>query len=268
MDPFVRKNQELWDEWAEINYRSAFYDVAGFLRSPPPLDEVVLDALGDLTGKRVLHLQCHFGMDTLRLAQRAASATGIDFSSKAIARANELAAAANMTSRVRFIESDLYALPGVLDEQFDVVFTSLGVIGWLPDLARWGQIIARYLVPGGRFVIVEGHPTMMIFDNESETLAVRYPYFLGDEPIAIPPKTGNYADATAVVTKTEYSWPHSLAEVVTSLLDAGLRLDELREYPFTYWKAFPFLLEQGERFVMPPDRPSIPLTFSIRASKP
>jgi len=137
MNPFVRKNQELWDEWAEINYRSAFYDVAGFLRSPPPLDDVVTDALGDLTGKRILHLQCHFGMDTLRLAPRAASVTGIDFSSKAIARANELAAATGLDSRVRFVETDLYALPDVLDDEFDVVFTSLGVLGWLPDLVRW-----------------------------------------------------------------------------------------------------------------------------------
>ena len=160
MDPFVRRNQELWNEWADINFRSKFYDVDGFVKASPPLDEVVLATVGDLAGKSVLHLQCHFGMDTLRLAQQARTATGIDFSPNAIAYARELAQQLGLADRARFIETDLYALPEKLDDTFDVVFTSYGVLSWLPDLPRWGQIVARYLKPGARFVLLESHPTM------------------------------------------------------------------------------------------------------------
>lgn len=270
MDPYVRKNRELWDEWAEINVRSAFYDVEGYKRDRPPLDPLVREGLGPLAGASVLHLQCHFGLDTLSLAQEAREVVGVDFSAAAIAHARRLAAELGVAAR--FVESDLYELPAVLDEQFDLVFTSYGVIGWLPDLARWGEIIARYLRPGGAFFIVEGHPTMWMFDSEADELRVKYPYFHTREPIELPPTVGNYADPTALVTKTEYSWPHSISDVVMALVRAGLQLEELREHDHAVWRAFPFLFEEGEghhrRWRMPPDRPRIPLMFSLRARKP
>jgi SAM-dependent methyltransferase len=207
-------------------------------------------------------------MDTLCLARLAGAVTGVDFSSRAIAHARQLAADTGIAAR--FVESDVYALSDVLDEQFDVVFSSYGVLGWLPDLTRWAQIVARHLRPGGRFAIVEGHPTMWMFDNDHPTeLRVRYPYFAGAEPLVLPPTGGNYADPTATVTKTEYSWPHSLAEIVTALLDAGLRLESLREYDHTVWRAFPFLVETApRRWEQPPDRPHIPLLFALTATRP
>ena len=264
----VASNRNLWDEWANINYKSAFYDVAGFKAKPTPLDAEVLAGLGDLAGKSVLHLQCHFGMDSIRLKLAGAlEVVGVDFSPVAIAKARELAA--EMAVDVRFVETDLYKLPEVLEGQFDLVFTSYGVIGWLPDLGPWGQIIARYLKPGGRFFLIEGHPTMWMFDGSADELVLKYPYFRQREPIALEPTVGTYSDPTATFSNTEYSWPHELGETIGALISAGLRLDEMREYRHTVWKAFPFLVEESpDRFVMPPDKPQLPMMFSLRATKP
>jgi SAM-dependent methyltransferase len=265
---YIASNRDLWNEWAEINYKSEFYAVAAFKANPTPLDADVLAGLGDLTGKSVLHLQCHFGMDSIRLKLAGArEVVGIDFSNIAIANAKQLAS--EMGVDVRFLETDIYKLGDVLDGQFDIVFTSYGVIGWLPELTPWGQLIARYLKPGGRFFLIEGHPTMWMFDgNATTSLVLKYPYFRQAEPIVIEPGTGTYADPDATFTKTEYSWPHELGETINALTTAGLRLDEMREYGHVVWKAFPFLVEQSpERWVMPPDMPQIPMMFSLRASK-
>jgi SAM-dependent methyltransferase len=263
MNPYVRKNQELWNEWTEINVRSAFYDVEGFKRQPPPLDAIVREGLGDLAGLSVLHLQCHFGLDTLRLARAARETVGVDFSSKAIAFARGLAEELGIAAR--FVEADLYELPRVLDGEFDRVFASYGAIEWLPDLPRWGQLVARYLRPGGAFFIADGHPTMWMFDGEAaDGFHLRYPYFQPAEPLEILPAVGNYADPEAVVTKAAYSWPHAISDVV--------QIEDFREHAHAAWKAFPFCVEEevdGERWWRtPPDRPQIPLMFSLRARKP
>jgi len=261
----VRANRELWDAWTDINVRSAFYDVAGFKAAPTarPLDPVVQAGLGDVAGKRVLHLQCHFGMDTLRLALAGADVTGVDFSPKAIACARSLAEELGIVAH--FVESDLYALD--LATEHDLVFSSWGVLSWLPDLRAWGQLIARHLRPGGTFFLAEAHPTGMLFEPDGDRLQLHYPYFATPEPIAIT-NTGNYADRSAQVTATEYAFVHSLETIVMSLLDAGLRLDELREHEHVPWQAFPFMIERGpQEWVLPPGRPSLPLGFSLRATK-
>ncbi|MBA2540039.1 MAG: class I SAM-dependent methyltransferase, partial [Deltaproteobacteria bacterium] len=228
----------------------------------------VLDGLGDVTGKSVLHLQCHFGQDSIRIKLAGArEVVGIDFSDVAIAKARALAA--EMAVDVRFIQTDLYELTEVLDQQFDVVFTSYGVIGWLPDLEPWGKIVARHLKPGGRFFFIEGHPTMWLFDGSANDLIIKYPYFRQPEPIELEPSVGTYSDPTATFTGTEYSWPHELGETITSLTSAGLHLEEMREYAHTVWQAFPFMVEEAPgRFVMPPDKPKLPLMFSLRVTKP
>lgn len=267
MDRYLRCNQQLWDEWADINFQSALYDVANFTAHPTPLHQLEIDGVGDVVGKSLLHLQCHFGKDTLRLALMGAQVTGIDFSEKAIGYARELASAMGIPAR--FIQTDIYDLPNVLDEQFDVIFTSYGVLCWLPDLDRWGQIVGRYLKPGGVFFIIEAHPTLYMFDDNDPTeLRVKYPYFNQPEPIVIEPHIGNYADPTAPVTHAEYSWQHSVSEIVNSLLAAGLRLEYLREYPHVIWQAFPFLVtDDGEYWRLPAEYPGIPLSFAIRAIK-
>lgn len=266
MNPYVKLNREMWNTWTEIHHDSAFYDVAGFIAAPPPFDDVIRGGLPALAGKSVLHLQCHFGMDTLRLAREARTATGIDLSPRAIERARALSEATGIAAR--FIETDLYALPDVLDEQFDVVFTSYGVLGWLPDLARWGEIVARYLAPGGQFFLAEGHPLMFALDPESDDIRVKYPYFHTPEPIAVP-NIGTYAEPASTVETLEHSWPFGIGDTVTALLAAGLRIDALREHDVVAWKGLPYLV--GDRpgmWRMPADRPSIPLMFSINASKP
>jgi SAM-dependent methyltransferase len=265
MNPYVRANRDLWDELTEINFRSAFYDVDGFRKEPPPLDPEVLAGLGDLAGKSVLHLQCHFGMDTMRIAKLARAAVGVDFSERAIERARSLAG--DIGSTARFTLSDLHEL--ALAERFDVAFSSYGVLGWLPDLEPWGRVIARHLAPGGRFFVIEGHPTMFMFDGSVTELECRYTYWPSPEPLVFPPVQGTYSDPTATVTHTEYTWPHTIAEVVNALIGAGLVIDEVREYAHVVWRAFPFLVETShQRFVMPPDRPQIPLMFSVRAHAP
>lgn len=267
MHRYVRENRELWEAWTDVNVRSAFYDVAGFKAAPSPLDRIVRAGLGDVANKSVLHLQCHFGLDTLRVALAGGHVTGVDFSPRAIAAARRLADELGIVAH--FVESDIYALPDVLDGTFDIVFASWGVLSWLPELAPWGRVIARHLRPGGRFFLAEGHPTFFLFDApDDEHLQLHYPYFVTPEPIVIP-VTGNYADPSAPVSGTEYAFPHSLEEIVMALLDAGLRLDELREHDHVVWRAFPFLVERAPgEWVLPPGRPSLPLAFSLRATKP
>jgi SAM-dependent methyltransferase len=267
MDPFLHGNQQLWDEWADINYESQLYDVAGFIANPSRLDPLVLENVGDVAGKSVLHMQCHFGKDTLRLALMGATVTGVDFSAKAIAYARALAS--EMHIPATFVEANLYDLPQALQGQFDMIFTSYGVLGWLPDLTRWGAIIAHFLKPGGVFVIVEAHPVVMIFDDaEAVELRVKYPYFYQAEPLIFAPHVGCYADPTATVTHTEYNWPHDMAEILNALLMAGLRLDYLREYPQMAWQALPFMVQDAEGWWrLPPEYPQLPLSFALHATK-
>jgi SAM-dependent methyltransferase len=215
-------------------------------------------------------LQCHFGKDTLRWALLGATVTGIDFSAKAIAYAQRLAT--EMHIPATFVQANVYDLPQVLHdqhEQFDVVFTSDGVLGWLPDLERWGEIVGMFLKPGGVFFIYEAHPTLMIFDDtQPAELRVKYPYFHQPEPLVFAPHVGTYADPNAVVTQTEFAWQHSLADIVNPLLRAGLCLDYLREYPQVSWQALPFLVPdtQGD-WRLPPEYPLLPLSFALRAVK-
>ena len=270
MDDYVRGNQQLWEEWADINFRSTSYDVAGFKASPDALRPLIREGVGDVAGKSLLHLQCHFGKDTLRWALLGATVTGIDFSAKAIVYAQQLATEMHISAT--YVQADLYDLPQVLHdqhEQFDVVFTSDGVLGWLPDLERWGEIVGMFLKPGGVFFLYEAHPTLMIFDDaQPAELRVKYPYFHQPEPLVFAPHVGTYADPNAVVTQPEYAWQHSLADIVNPLLRARLRLDYLREYPQVSWQALPFLVPdaQGD-WRLPPEYPLLPLSFALRAVK-
>ena len=164
---YVRANRDLWNAVTPHHVTSRFYDVEGFkagrARRRTGLDELEVALVGDVRGKTLLHLQCHFGIDTICWAQRGATVTGVDFASEAIQAARRLAA--EMGVPATFVESDVYDLPANLQGRFDVVFTSHGVLGWLPDLERWGQVIARFLAPGGRFHLIEAHPFAWIFDD-------------------------------------------------------------------------------------------------------
>ena len=270
VDP-IRANNRLWDEWTAVHERSAFYDLETFKRGGIRIASHELEEIGDVTGLELLHLQCHFGIDTLSWARLGARVTGADFSQAAIDLARRTAEETGFPE-ARFVRSDLYDLPTVLQGDFDLVYTSNGVLGWLPDVRRWATVVAHYVRPGGRFHIAEVHPVVQAFADEGVgpgELRLAYPYWEHTDPIAIPVR-GSYADPTAAVrSPTEYGWDHGLGEIVTALIEAGLVIRSLREYPFLPWKVA-FLVEAPDgTWRLPPGTPGeLPLSFSILATKP
>jgi SAM-dependent methyltransferase len=272
MDEPVEANRKLWEAWTPINLGSRFYAVDEFAAGRgPDLDPVARAGPGDVRGKSLLHLQCHFGMDTIRWARQGAAVTGVDFSSRAIAAARALAA--RMGVDARFVESDVYALPGALEGRFDVVFTSHGVLGWLPDLDRWARVIAHFLAPGGLFYVVDAHPVLQIFDDRSSEPALRllYPYFHGPEPIR-EERQGCYSEPDAPVRMVEHVWLHTMSDIIGALVRAGLRIDSFQEYPFLAWSFFSWMERGPDGWWRLPQHPglpagpgSLPLMFSLRA---
>jgi ubiquinone/menaquinone biosynthesis C-methylase UbiE len=267
LDKYRQANRNMWDEFAVINSRSALYNVDEFKRGRTSLDALILSEMGEVTGKSLLHLQCHFGLDTLSLARMGAKATGMDFSPEGIRIARELAEELGIPAR--FICCDLYDLPENLDEEFDCVFTSYGALCWLPDIPRWAHIVGHFLKPGGVFYVAEFHPFSNVFKNEgNETgLEVAYPYFT-ETPLEFPVE-GSYADPDAKINQqVEYEWSPQVGEIITGLIDAGMQIEFVHEFPFTCYRHFPFLVKQEEdRWYLPEGMPSIPLTFTLRAHK-
>lgn len=268
MDKYVKSNQQLWDQRATVHVKSEFYDVAGFRAGKSSLNPIELDEIaGEVAGKDLLHLQCHFGMDTLSLARLGANATGVDFSGEAIKAARQLNEDLGMSCE--FIQSDIMDLKEALSGQFDIVYTSYGVLCWLPDLKRWAETIAHFLRPGGTFYIVEMHPFGYVFDDEIEepVLRAHYPYFYDSEPLKFEPEA-SYADPDARIDHPSYEWQHSLGFIISSLIEAGLRIEYLHEFDYTVYRQFPFLV-QGENqiYALPEGIPPVPLLFSLRATK-
>ncbi|CAN5641072.1 class I SAM-dependent methyltransferase [soil metagenome] len=261
-------NRVRWDELVPIHARSDMYRVELFRSGGVALQSIELEELGDVSGKSLLHLQCHFGLDSLSWARLGAKVTSMDYSEPAIELARSLSAETGVEAR--FIHSNLYDLPDVLNEKFDIVFTSYGVLCWLPDIKAWAEIVARYLKPGGTFYIVEGHSFMWGFETNADKTRVEwtYPYCTGDEPLVFD-APGTYADEHAEVQNTvTHEWNHPLGEIVTSLIDSGLRIDFLHEHQVIPWKPFPFVVEAGGGYYkLPDDIPSLPLMFSIKATR-
>ncbi|MBU0493865.1 MAG: class I SAM-dependent methyltransferase [Chloroflexi bacterium] len=264
MNDYIATNRSLWNGWAQLHAGSSFYDVDGFKAGRLSLMSVELEELGDVAGQTLLHLQCHFGQDTLSWARKGAQVTGADLSNEAIALARSLSRELDIPAE--FICANIYDLPQILERQFDIVYTSYGVLCWLPDLRRWAEIIAGYLKPGGTFYMVEFHPLMGMLDDETgERLA--YPYFCGPEPMCYETE-GSYAVATDH-THTAYEWSHGLGEVVTSLIDAGLTIQFLHEFPYSVYNDRPFLEESEPGQYVWLGRPGlVPLMYSVRATKP
>lgn len=266
-------NKALWEAWTAIHAEGSFYDLAGFRKGGIRLTDEEVEAVGDVRGKTLLHLQCHFGIDTLSWARLGATVTGADFSPAAIRLARELAADLGVAD-ARFVESNLYDLPATLAGEFDVVYTSRGVLGWLPDIRGWARVVAHFVKPGGIFYISEIHPIAQAFENEGVApgeLRLAYPYWSHVEPLVFDVQ-GSYADPTADVgEQREHGWDHGLGEIVTALIDAGLTLEWLRESPELDWGA-DFLVEtapRSGRYRLPPEvKGELPLMFSLRARKP
>ena len=267
MDEYIQANRDHWNEITPINAASELYDLGAFKTGKRGLHSIEVDEVGDVAGKSLLHLQCHFGMDTLSWARLGARVTGVDFSDEAVELAQSLSEEIGIDAR--FILCNVYDLPSILHEQFDIVFTSYGVITWLPDLARWGRVVARYIKPGGVFYIAEFHPFAYVFYDEQDAteLRVHYPYFHAGEPLRFEP--GSYANPGAKVVHPSYDWTHSLGDVVNALIDAGLSIEFLHEFPYSVYRQLPFM-EKGSDGLwrLPPQHGEVPLMFSIMAIKP
>jgi SAM-dependent methyltransferase len=274
MEEYVDANRQLWDTWTRINLQSRLYDVEAFAAGQSgDLDPIARAGPGDVRGKSLLHLQCHFGMDTIRWAKHGATVTGVDFSPEAIRAARALAA--RMGVPATFVESDVNELPSRLEGRFDVVFTSHGVLGWLPDLSRWASVIDHFLAPGGIFYIVEAHPILMLFNDrlKEPDLRLLYPYFHGPEPIR-EEHDGCYSSPDAPIRSVEHAWLHTMSDVIGALLRAGLRIDSFEEYPFLGWAFFPWMERRPdgwwhlpEHEGLPLGHGSLPLMFSLKATK-
>ncbi len=259
-DNYIERNKNAWNEKTRWHIDSAFYNQADFLRGKNSLNEIELNILPDLNGKKVLHLQCHFGQDTLSLARMGAQATGVDFSDKAIEKAQAMAK--DLKLPARFICCDVYDVPDFIDEKFDIVYTSYGTISWLPDLDRWAQVISKCLKPGGQFVFVEFHPVVWMFSNDFSRVEYNYSK---DAPI-VEIEKGTYADANAPIETETISWNHSLSEVITSLLKNNLQIDLFEEYHYSPYDAFAGMEEVSPgKYQLKTFGNKVPLVYALRA---
>lgn len=232
MNDYFEVNKDAWNKRTIVNKSSAFYNTESFKKGKSSLNKLELDALNDVKGKSLLHLQCHFGMDTLSWAKKGAIVTGIDLSDEAINTAKQLSIELNIAAE--FICCNVYDTLTYINQQYDVVFTSYGVIGWLPDLNKWAEIISKCLKPGGVFFLAEFHPVLWMFDDKFQY--IKYPYH--NEAVISETQTGTYADRDANITYKEYSWNHSLSEVFTALLNHGLTIQQFEELNYSYYNCF------------------------------
>ena len=265
---YIEQNRKLWDAWTDVHEKSDFYDVEGFLAGKSRLKPLEREELLPLArGKNLLHLQCHFGLDTLSWAREGVNATGVDFCEKAIKLARTLNQQSGLNAR--FIQSDVYDLHKQLDEQFDVVFTSYGVLNWLPDINKWAEVCAHFTKPGGIFYIAEFHPVANLFDDNKELADWRLhgSYFFAAQPGEYKTE-GSYADPSADVHMSEYEWFHPLGDVLTALIKAGLQPEFVHEYPWCTYQHLPFLEKHGEwDWRTPAHLAQVPLLYSIRTRK-
>lgn len=259
---YLKKNRELWNNKVETHVQSSFYDVAGFLEGNTSLNSIELSLLGNVKGKSILHLQCHFGLDTLSLARMGAEVTGVDFAEKAINQARYLAEEASLKGR--FICSDIYDLPNHLNEQFDIVFTSYGTIGWLPDIKKWSEVVAKFLKPQGTFVFAEFHPVVWMFDEDFKNIG--YDYF-NTSPI-VETEEGTYADRTAPITHEFISWNHPLGEVLGHLIGSGFKISMFQEFDYSPYNCFKNMIEVApKQFRIAHLDHKIPMTYALKAIK-
>jgi SAM-dependent methyltransferase len=266
---YYEANRRNWDERVGIHEASPQYDRAAFLRDERPPYPVEREELGDVAGKTLLHLQCHFGMDTLAWARLGAAVTGIDFSPAAIEAAQRLSADSGVPGR--FIEANVYDASELLAEQFDVVYANVGALCWLPDVREWARVAAHFARPDGMLYLYEVHPLLTTLDDSRSDplLAIEHPYFEMSAPLAWDDPV-TYTDGPALENTRHYEWSHSLGEIVTAIIEAGFRLDFLHEHHELPWRAFPWLepVDAPRELWRLPERPErLPMMFSLRATR-
>ena len=253
---YLAINQAAWNKRTTIHVTSEFYDIDGFLSGKSTLKEIELSELGNVTGKSLLHLQCHFGLDTLSWARLGATVTGVDLSSTAIEKAQALSAETGLSGR--FFCSDLYSFGASSQEQFDIVFTSYGALCWLPDIQRWADVVARSLREGGIFYMAEFHPFYDIFSG--------YAYFHCADPDV--EESGTYTENDQGDTSTMLTWAHPISDVVNALIKAGIQITQLNEYPYSPYNCFEGMQErESGKFYLSHQNRDIPLVYTLKGIK-
>ena len=253
---YISLNRNAWDQRTGIHFVSEMYDVDGFLKGGTSLKEIELSEVDEVEGKSLLHLQCHFGLDTLSWARKGAKVTGLDLSPKSIEKANELKNKASLEAT--FICSDVYAYEEIATTTYDIVYVSYGAINWLPDLDRWARIVAKSLKDGGVLHLVEFHPAYDMYCGES--------YFSHEEPEIY--EGGTYTENDTEEIAKMAVWAHPLSEVINALIRNGIVIEHLNEFPFSPYNCFEDLIEKEQgRYYPENTKHSIPMVYSIKGTK-
>ena len=250
---YFEENKQAWNKRTAIHKDSAFYDLDSFKKGKSSLNKIELEELGDVKGKTILHLQCHFGMDTMSWAREGAIVTGVDLSDEAINLAKEINTELNLNAK--FICSNIYDLQKNAEAQryysspvgvpyqgnersswegADIVFTSYGTIGWLPDLDKWAEIVSYFLKPGGIFYIADFHPALWMMDENFEK--VKYNYF--NTEVITEEISGTYADRNAPIKSVEHGWNHPFSEIINALIKHKLQIVQFNEFPYSPYNCF------------------------------
>lgn len=268
---YFETNRRNWDDRAAIHVRdeAGGYGVKAFLAGADTLHDIEHAEIGDVAGRRIVHLQCHFGMDTLSLARRGASCVGLDFSPVAIAAARDLQRKTGLDAS--FVEGNVYDARALIEGDFDMAYVTWGAINWLPDVFRWAAVVSSLLKPGGMLYLLEGHPFLMMLDETTPEMRPRYDWRTpADKPVTMDTLTTYTGDTAIVANPTTHEWMHPLSDIINGLIRAGMRIDALNEHERLAWQFSPAMLAvEGRRrmWVLPEGFPKMPLAFSIKATR-
>ena len=264
MDERLKANLEAWNQMARIHAGSRGYKLAEFKAGQNVLKPIELREVGDVRGKSLLHMQCHFGLDTMSWARMGAKVTGVDFSDEAIKLARSISGELKIPAR--FVQSNIYDAPEVVHEQFDIVFTSYGALCWLPDIARWAQVAASFVKPGGFFYMAEFHPLTQMSRNDAASTKLEFEISYFHTAMREDPPGPDYSDHAKIVSET-HQWMYRIGDVVSALAAAGLRIEYLHEFAECIYQHFPFMKQSSDGLWHIEGDP-IPTIFSIKATKP
>ena len=259
---YFAANKHLWNQRTAVHKDSSFYNLAGFKAGLTVLTPIELNELGDVKGKKMLHLQCHFGMDSLNWARLGADLTGVDLSDEAIKEAKQLNDELGMNAK--FVCCNVYDTSEYVKEQFDIVFTSYGTIGWLPDLQPWAKMIAERLKPGGVFYMADFHPVLWMFDDEF----THFQYAYENREVIVTESEGTYTDRDAAIKGKEYGWNHSISEILNALISQGLEIKHFNEFMYSPYACFRNTVEfEKDKWQIKGLEGKIPMVYSIKAKK-
>ncbi|MFL2770150.1 MAG: class I SAM-dependent methyltransferase [Rhodospirillaceae bacterium] len=267
MNTYLQTNLKNWESRVPLHLRS--YPLEKFKVGWDPLFSIEAEELGDIEGLKVLHLQCHIGMDSLGLVRRGAHVTGLDFSPSAIGAAKKLSLETGL--HATFVEGDVYAAPKLINKKFDLVYSTWGTITWLPDIARWAAVIAAMLKRGGRLYLLDGHPSMLVMEEENGQLVHKYPWRTDPKsPMHFDEEITYTGEAMPEEASGSYDWAHPLSAIIVSLLNEGLRLDFLHEHEKVSWRYVNLMVpdkDEPRMYRLPDNLPTLPLSFSLGATK-